>query len=393
MAMRFKCACGKALQIREELFGKKVRCPQCQKVLNVPAAPNQNSSEDSAPLADDILPGSSQPAVPTQPVVGQFPAGSPQLPGGQQTAPQSSSEFGLPGQYPMGQPMQSPGSYPVLKQPQPKPKSKTGLIIGLVAGGVAVLVLGSIATVVAIYLASSKKTDPIADIQTPDTPSVSAIDYGGEPLTEEECMAAAQAFCEAIESGELELATSFVDFEEIYRRTVVGIDLPAEFKLGFKEGFIESGKLQNGLAKQFYDLIGIDGSIRAIRSRQNENELRVWIRIDSFDRGIAYQDLVFFRDSNGEVMIGDMYVVTTGSLLTRSMRSGLVSTVVALNPTVAQRITGADRDLIKYQRDIDLVLTSTSSNPRVALDAFERLSPRQRITSSISFYAFALLRN
>jgi uncharacterized protein (TIGR00266 family) len=46
MPMVITCECGKPLQVREELAGKRVRCPVCQKVLAVPEAPR--AAEDVA---------------------------------------------------------------------------------------------------------------------------------------------------------------------------------------------------------------------------------------------------------------------------------------------------------------------------------------------------------
>ncbi|HRU06422.1 MAG TPA: hypothetical protein P5137_11690, partial [Candidatus Brocadiia bacterium] len=39
MAITLKCSCGKSLKIRDDLAGKKIRCPGCKKILVVPAAP------------------------------------------------------------------------------------------------------------------------------------------------------------------------------------------------------------------------------------------------------------------------------------------------------------------------------------------------------------------
>ncbi|MFQ3592276.1 MAG: hypothetical protein SNJ82_03685 [Gemmataceae bacterium] len=38
MAISFVCDCGKPLRVKEELAGKKVRCPACKEVARVPAA-------------------------------------------------------------------------------------------------------------------------------------------------------------------------------------------------------------------------------------------------------------------------------------------------------------------------------------------------------------------
>jgi len=38
MAIKLQCSCGKALSIKDEFAGRKVKCPACQKPLNIPAS-------------------------------------------------------------------------------------------------------------------------------------------------------------------------------------------------------------------------------------------------------------------------------------------------------------------------------------------------------------------
>jgi hypothetical protein len=37
MPISLSCACGRALKVKDELVGKKIRCPECKDVLTVPA--------------------------------------------------------------------------------------------------------------------------------------------------------------------------------------------------------------------------------------------------------------------------------------------------------------------------------------------------------------------
>jgi hypothetical protein len=48
MPIRVNCSCGKAFQVKDELAGKRVKCPACQKVLTAPAA-NDLEEEPKAP--------------------------------------------------------------------------------------------------------------------------------------------------------------------------------------------------------------------------------------------------------------------------------------------------------------------------------------------------------
>jgi hypothetical protein len=58
------CTCGRLLNPRPELAGKKIKCPACNALVQVPAAPRVDLPADApAPAA------ASNPSTPTRPVV------------------------------------------------------------------------------------------------------------------------------------------------------------------------------------------------------------------------------------------------------------------------------------------------------------------------------------
>lgn len=67
MSIRFSCACGKAFHLKDELAGKKGKCPQCGEVLNIPHPPapaDEPVEFDLAPLPPQISkPSTPRPAM------------------------------------------------------------------------------------------------------------------------------------------------------------------------------------------------------------------------------------------------------------------------------------------------------------------------------------------
>lgn len=55
MAITTSCVCGKALRLRDELAGKRVRCPKCNAVLEVP---EENVETDFEVVNDEPQPAS-----------------------------------------------------------------------------------------------------------------------------------------------------------------------------------------------------------------------------------------------------------------------------------------------------------------------------------------------
>lgn len=65
MPIRIKCQCGKALNVKDELAGKAVKCPGCGKTIRVPAKSSSASGAAGKPAAGK--PAAGKPAAPRAP--------------------------------------------------------------------------------------------------------------------------------------------------------------------------------------------------------------------------------------------------------------------------------------------------------------------------------------
>lgn len=65
----FSCACGKALKVKDELAGKKVRCPECSRPIQVPAGEAAADEWEQWDSFDDA--SAVPPAAPKKPRSGQ----------------------------------------------------------------------------------------------------------------------------------------------------------------------------------------------------------------------------------------------------------------------------------------------------------------------------------
>lgn len=62
MTIKFYCPCGQKLSVGDELVGKHVRCPRCNRVLN-PPQPLLNHTEINEPPEDNSETKKVPPAV------------------------------------------------------------------------------------------------------------------------------------------------------------------------------------------------------------------------------------------------------------------------------------------------------------------------------------------
>ncbi len=67
MSIQVICECGKSYKLKDETAGKKVRCPNCQAVIRVPA--DMGSAADTSANMPDPLP-SQEPAKASRPESG-----------------------------------------------------------------------------------------------------------------------------------------------------------------------------------------------------------------------------------------------------------------------------------------------------------------------------------
>lgn len=57
MSIRVECACGRKLSIKDEMAGRRVKCPTCENVLTVPKASAKPKSieDDHDAVASDAV--------------------------------------------------------------------------------------------------------------------------------------------------------------------------------------------------------------------------------------------------------------------------------------------------------------------------------------------------
>lgn len=144
MPIRLKCACGQLLNVQKSSIGKKVRCPSCQAVLQVPAsvAPAKPVSD---PFADIPPPKTSR---------GPMPSAT--------------------------RPLQSPRTRPT----RPKPNSNHGGLIKIaaVAGGILVGLIGVVGACVWLVLPLFEGTPRVEDNFTPLAPESIASTAANKPM-------------------------------------------------------------------------------------------------------------------------------------------------------------------------------------------------------------------
>ncbi len=180
MPIIVRCECGQQFQAKDELAGKRLKCPKCQRPLQIPAS------------------GTGMPADPLGPTPGADP-----LRVGPLGSDPLSADFGSPAANPLNDPLAMPSynqphsamgaSSPMVggygyQQPamqQPSPASRSGmskpLLFGIIGGSAGIVLLAVAAiTAIALFTGGSEPT-PIAVATPPADVSAVASDPAIQP--------------------------------------------------------------------------------------------------------------------------------------------------------------------------------------------------------------------
>src|SRR5262245_49017218 len=93
MPIKVQCACGKAFAAKDELAGKTVKCPSCQKPLKIPAAAPAAAQAPAKPAAQASKAGPVKPAAAAKPAGPSKPAAAPAAKPAAPAAPSGDSLF------------------------------------------------------------------------------------------------------------------------------------------------------------------------------------------------------------------------------------------------------------------------------------------------------------
>ncbi len=340
MSSIITCQCGQQLNISEEMRGRNIKCPACQSIIQIVAAeqlvtPSGSTHSPVRATNDDNL----------------YAAG-PALTGAPYAATNSS----------VGK------------------RSSVWLLLlilgigGMLAGGMLVALLMYVyvgSRVVPPQQAIETEIGPLGP-QTPSTDARRPLANSMQDVDEEDCIAAAELFTTAIQQGDLAGSLGFIDYAELVRRATANVAAPEKSKQSFIAGFLNQAPT-GSLEQQILKAAGDDSTYDVLRAHRVGNETRVWLRLGSTTEGLIYQDVVFYRNSNGEAKAADMYNMTSGELMSQTIKRLYIMALAGNNLSALALITGEQSEFIKHIDAFKKLSQTASSQPDEALRIYRDL--------------------
>jgi len=150
-------------------------------------------------------------------------------------------------------------------------------------------------------------------------------------ITQSEADEFGKALIEAVEKGDLEQTSRLVSWKELVDRATNTPDLP-ELKVP-REAYIDTITQQQQKPGSMYGMIseGVKTKVntyRYIRSDIKDKEPYVLFRLKFLQNGsLNYHKLYLMRDSDGHLVAGDIYVLTSAERLSEALHRGWMQTV------------------------------------------------------------------
>jgi tetratricopeptide (TPR) repeat protein len=160
--------------------------------------------------------------------------------------------------------------------------------------------------------------------------------------TSEECKKFAEAMQAAATKGDFAAYNELIDWNAILDRATSGIDGVPQSKAGFTKGFLSSMQTSGGIAGQIAKQCEDGGSFKMIHLHEQDGRDRALFRLALNNGGANYHDYPIVRQADGKVRAVDIYIFTSGEMITETLRRLFISAAYEESKSILDRLSGKE---------------------------------------------------
>ncbi|MGC6444053.1 MAG: tetratricopeptide repeat protein, partial [Rubripirellula sp.] len=192
-----------------------------------------------------------------------------------------------------------------------------------------------------------------------------------EPLSENDYEKFAKNLEQAVASGDLEKVSNFIDWDTLIDTACEGIAVSKALKQSFILGIKYS---PSSLEQRWVNTVLEGGTYQYLRTHVVDDDKRVLFRLQPYDGGLNYHDLILRKREDGQVAIVDIHVFTSGELLSTTMRRGIIPVAVNENRNLLQKLIGWESDFVKNITTIEqMTMANLTGDFPASLSAYKKL--------------------
>lgn len=199
----------------------------------------------------------------------------------------------------------------------------------------------------------------------------------GRPISEKEAAELAQSIVDAIRNGDLATFTRLFDFDSLMEIGTAGVEAEPKIRAAFAKGARGRWVGTGGFADQIIKSCQNGGSYDLLRVRKRDHYRSMLMRLTMPNgEGVSYQEFLLARENDGRIKIVDCYAYFSGENLSTTIRRGFIEVAANSNRNLLERLTGSERDFVKYAQKIQEVTSAIrNGQQKQALTLIRQLPP------------------
>ena len=192
-----------------------------------------------------------------------------------------------------------------------------------------------------------KSTRKSQSTPTTRSPSVSKPAQSGQ-LDDKDCRAFATKVVEAVKSGNTSALNDLIDWESLFNKTLKDIELTPKLRQDINSGLKSGLSRESGLSGQIVKNSQAGGSFDFLRIREDKNQKVILCRLiqPAGSGGVAYFEFVPEKSADGKIRATDVYVFSSGELLSSMLRRGILPVIANENRSFLDKLVSGERDYV-----------------------------------------------
>jgi len=212
--------------------------------------------------------------------------------------------------------------------------------------------------------------------------------------SKEECQAFAETFLSTLKAGDIAAVNKLFDWDEVFRRSTEGVDVPEEYRNDFIEGARSQLDNPQGIVGQIVTAIKEGGGYKLLRVRETQGRPHALFRIIMVNTGVSYHEFPLQRGEDGSVRATDALLYSSGEYISDTLRRLFIGAAASSHPDLKIEGDELGGDFVRGIPTMTRMTTSLAQGqPGDTLAAFTELPPAlQKDKSMLLVRLFAAQR-
>ena len=166
--------------------------------------------------------------------------------------------------------------------------------------------------------------------------------------SQSESLQLVEQFARGMTSGDLTTVDKLIDWDAVVQKATVDVEATDRFRDSFQLGLKQSLMGEHGFVRKTRRSLENGGTIRLLRVRQLDGQSRALLRVWPARGLLVYDELLLVRCPDGAVRVVDVYVFSSGELISESLHRSYLQAAAGQGRTRFGKSTAKDNELVQH---------------------------------------------